>query len=467
MANVLFNLSDKIIGGNVAGDYLTWRKRVLADGGTLLDDAFVNETISKLQADKLFDKFSTLYTPNARKAGKMYSLISSAGDATVTRASVKNVLNQSGVLEQIANDVTPSSFKGDRFGALVEPSATNQIRNNTMVGAVVGTPGTLPTNWGVINLRGLSTNIVGFGISGGIEYIDIRYSGTANANDVAQIRFETTTQISASNGQTWTQSAFLNGISGNVPQIGFQITYRDSGGAQIGTPNTLFDITGTQARYEFTNTINNASTAFVQPYITARVFNGVAYDFTIRIGLPQMELGSVATSPIKTTTASVTRSADNISKTGASDLIGQSEGWFYALVNVENMASGTERMLFSIDVGNVNDGFRLSITGGGSLQYRVLSGGTGTNVIFQTINNYPTGLVGFYVRYKSGDYAIYANGEVATSTSSAYPVGSLSRITLGMRGDGGNRFNDHIFLAGTGTTELTEAQAIALSQAHL
>jgi len=36
---------------------------------------------------------------------------------------------------------------GQSLGLLIEERRTNGIRNNTFVGAVVGNPGTLPTNW--------------------------------------------------------------------------------------------------------------------------------------------------------------------------------------------------------------------------------------------------------------------------------------------------------------------------------
>ena len=53
----------------------------------------------------------------------------------------------------------------------------------------------------------------------------------------------------------------------------------------------------------------------------------------------QLEVGSYPTSYIPTTSASVTRNADVISKTGISSLIGQTEGTLFVDLNITNMSS--------------------------------------------------------------------------------------------------------------------------------
>jgi len=62
---------------------------------------------------------------------------------------------------------------------LLEPQRTNSIRNSTMVGAVAGNPGTLPTNWNVSGAVGLTRTIVGVGTELGLQYVDFRFNGTA------------------------------------------------------------------------------------------------------------------------------------------------------------------------------------------------------------------------------------------------------------------------------------------------
>jgi hypothetical protein len=68
--------------------------------------------------------------------------------------------------------------------------ATNSIRNNTMVGAVAGTPGTFPTNWGLANGSALSYSVIGTGVDDEISYIDVRFFGTSILNQEVSFYFE-------------------------------------------------------------------------------------------------------------------------------------------------------------------------------------------------------------------------------------------------------------------------------------
>jgi len=50
---------------------------------------------------------------------------------------------------------------------------------------VAGTPGTLPTNWGVSAPAGLATSVVGLGTENGLPYVDLRINGTATGTGTA------------------------------------------------------------------------------------------------------------------------------------------------------------------------------------------------------------------------------------------------------------------------------------------
>jgi hypothetical protein len=179
-----------------------------------------------------------------------------------------------------------------------------------MVGAVAGSPGTLPTNWGS-GTGGLTQTVVGIGTENGLQYIDLRFNGIAN-NVQLLVSFEASSQIAAANSQTWTESFYVKTISAPNPPVSYRhfIVQRSSLGVNVGLFDAAFTPTSTLARYSYTVTTNQATIAFIQPYFYAVLTNGATYDFTIRIAAPQMELGAFATTFIPTTTAAVTRLVD-------------------------------------------------------------------------------------------------------------------------------------------------------------
>lgn len=245
---------------------------------------------------------------------------------TFTRASSATYFDSAGVLQTAGNNVARFDYNPSTLaarGLLIEESRTNSIRNNTMQGAVAGTPGTLPTNWAITN-GGLSIDVAAIGTESGISYIDLRFSGTSTGT-VANVRFEANTQITAASGQTWTNSVFIRQSAGsttNITSVQNIITGRDSGGT---TQETFFStITSTLNaasislnRSALTATLANASTARIVGQVNVNFSVGVAIDITLRIGLPQLEQGAFATSVIPTSTTALTRSADVAAITGA------------------------------------------------------------------------------------------------------------------------------------------------------
>ena len=187
----------------------------------------------------------------------------------------------------------------DSTGALVY-APNNMIRNNTMVGVVAGTPGTLPTNWtGNATVDGLSREIVGAGVENGINYVDVRFSGTSGTGgNSTLLTFESQTQVVASNGQTWAASAYVKLVAGslaNVALFALGIRYNNSGGTSLTAQNTTLTPTATFTRYTSAFAATDATTAFVNSSLVANFTDNSAVDLTLRIGMPQLELGSVAT----------------------------------------------------------------------------------------------------------------------------------------------------------------------------
>ena len=160
---------------------------------------------------------------------------------------------------------------------------SNAIRNPNMTGAVVGTPGTLPTYWEYVELAGLSTEIVATGTQEGIPYIDIRFFGTATDTDIV-LAFEEFGYVPTNVGEYWSLSSWLALINGETPAVGSTVVASELSGLNVD---------GTLTRYW--SPLPQADVSFIRPKMLFRVGEGREYDFTVRIGEPAMILADTAT----------------------------------------------------------------------------------------------------------------------------------------------------------------------------
>jgi hypothetical protein len=167
--------------------------------------------------------------------------------------------------------------------------------------------------------------------------------------------------------------------------------------------------------------------------------NGSAIDFTLRIGLPQLELGAFATSVIPTTTTALTRAADVASVNTLSPWYNSATGTLYveASPQVSNVG-GFNLAELSTDVSNRIGLYKLTSTGNASLA--VLVGGA---TQASTNSGAWTATGKFAGAYATNDFASSLNGSAAaTDTSGTVP--SVTTLTLGRRADGANVLNGYL-----------------------
>lgn len=390
---------------------------------------------------------------------------------TFSRGTTATYFNSLGVLTTAGTaearfDFNPSTLQP--LGLLIEEQRTNSIRNNTMQGAVAGTPGTDPTNWVTAGAGGgiTSKTIAAVTSENGVSCIDYRY--VFNASGTANIRTEATTQTAAAVGQTWTASAYLKLQGGLLSNLTINIVIRecDAGGAtlvetaQAFTPTTANLAT---QRATLTRTLAAVGTAFVVAIVQFSA-SGAA-DATLRIGLPQLEQGAFATSVVATTTTALTRNADVASMTGTnfSSWFNSAQGTMIAEFSRNTTpAASTFPQFFNIDDGSVNNRLALFTNSSLAMTGQVAISGVFTSLL--TGQSWSLGVPSkLGLAYQALNHAASANGStVVTNTAVNVPSGLIA-ARIGNQAGGGADVNGWIRRVSFYPTRLPDTTLQALT----
>ena len=104
------------------GLYYTFKNRVLADGGT-----FVENELPTISQDA-----SLVLTPNAYKVGKLYSAVPNdgTGDFTVDRNSTATYVDEDGLIKTALVNVPRFDYSSGEAALLVEPRSANLYLNS-------------------------------------------------------------------------------------------------------------------------------------------------------------------------------------------------------------------------------------------------------------------------------------------------------------------------------------------------
>jgi hypothetical protein len=396
---------------------------------------------------------------------------------TFTRASDATYFDSSGVLQTAGNnvprfDVNPTTL--DPLGLLIEEQRTNSIRNNTMQGAVAGTPGTAPTNWTMVStLSGLTREIVSIGVENGINYIDVKWSGTTSVAVSSAIlaQAESSAAVAASVGQSWSGSWYLRLVNGSftgLSSLRIQITERNSAGAFVAASelSVLSSVNSNglaTQRYTISRTLTNATVAQLGCEVRLSIPTSTAVDFTLRIGLPQLELGAFATSVIPTVAATATRNADVAVMTGTnfSSWYRADEGTMYA----EFAWYGPSNFdyVFSISDGTSSNLIASGITSAGASRFIIISAGVtevGQSVGVMSANTVYRQIVA----YATNNSAIYSSsGASGSDNTCSIPTG-LDQASFNASSGTTNQLNGTIRKIAFYPTRLSNAQLQALTR---
>ena len=329
---------------------------------------------------------SLLIVPQFYKAGNLYQDVppfvaeDSTMRFTVSRNTTATRVNSSGLIQSVASGVPRIDWLGQSCpGLLVEPSAQNQALWSRDL-SVSGT-------WAVSGITAVRNAVGADGAASGSTTL------TATAASA------TITQNISHASQSRIFSAYMRRVSGTG-----QIELTTNGGTNWQT------VTLTSAFASF----NSGAQTVASGQVGIRM---IASGDVIEVDFTQAEIGPIATSPIPTTSGTVSRAADVISASGAlvSGLIGQTEGTMYFEVSdVKGVITGTGNPALMIRNSAFTNWIGLT-SNSVAAPFRITVKSTITTLINYT-SAISEGKVA--IAYNASGAVVYVNGiEVATTAT--------------------------------------------------
>jgi hypothetical protein len=379
---------------------------------------------------------SLLIVPQFYKDGNLYQDVppfvaeDSTMRFTVSRNTTATRVNSSGLIESVASGVPRIDWLGQSCpGLLVEASGQNQALWSRDL-SVSGT-------WAASGITAVRNAVGADGTASGATTLTATAASATITQNILHVL------------QSRIFSAYMRRVSGSG-----QIQLTTNGGINWQT------VTLTSAFAPF----NSGAQTVVSGQVGIRM---IASGDVIEVDFTQAEVGPIATSPIPTTVAAVSRAADVISASGAlvSGLIGQTEGTIYAEVDVRSFAASAARRIVNIRVdGNNLLSLEMSIAGN-SFDFVATSGGVGVTA---TASGITTGIYKIAVGYNSAasGTVLYVNGVLRDTKTITIPILSAAVFGLGIRADGavGSQLNDRIRSAALYTTRLSNDQLAELTR---
>jgi hypothetical protein len=387
----------------------------------------------------LFDDASLVVTPNGYKAGTLYSIkpTSGAGDMTVVRATTATRVNSAGLIESVANNVPRLDYSnGTCPSLLVEPQRTNVLTYSEQFATswinngatIISNDTTAPD--GNLTADRLTATGGGFGV--------VKFSTWTAINKVA--------------------SCFVKANTSNL----FKIANASGGGGSVTFNLSTQAITATTG---FTGSIESLPDGWFR----CIAIDTLARSGTFSIGVTaigesvfvwgaQLEAGSYPTSYIPTTTASVTRNADVISKTGISSLIGQTEGTMF--LECMPLNNDLSYRALSISDNTPNNRIQIWLWNNGNIFTYIVSN---NNTVYSRFDSVPQNSFSkIALSYKENNFATFINGvKTFQDDSGVLPI-NLNNIKFSDTNNTAN-FNSNVKQLQIYKTKLTDEECINLT----
>ena len=406
---------------------------------------------------------SLLLTPNANATSKLYSIIPSNGngDFTATRATTATRVNSSGLIETTAINMIRRDYSlGGCPNILLEPQRTNLALQSSSFDSASWTK--------------ISTSITANSTTSPSGIVDAdTYIGSGATSQ--KFLFQ---NASITSGTTYTMSVYAKKNTNNFLQLaGENSTFGLNVWANFDLNNGLVGSTGslTTARIEnagngwYRCTITGAATAtitsgaFVMLLVnsaTSIKYETNSLSTSVFLWGAQFEVGAYATSFIPTTTASVTRNADTITRNNifTNGLITASGGtWFVELRNdfiALRSASGGGIFINTGTASNTGNGFSIRNGDASTTRFGI---GKFVGGVFMPLFVLSTSNAKIAIKWNGTTADVFVNGVKVVAATSFTPIAMENLI---MEGSQKLAFINEMALF---PTPLTDAQCIALT----
>jgi hypothetical protein len=400
---------------------------------------------------------------NGRQVGGMLAYRPSLDNGIIpiefpfTRTTTGMERLSDGLWREAAINLPRRFFDGTKYSYLFEPARTNLVWPSTLQGA----------NWIATHADFSIADIAIEGLLGR----SLTVVNTGNGVDFQRGLRRQSQTLTILNGQTFAVSFYCR-KTGSNSTFGYYMTGNSEYSAifNVDTNTRTIGYTSGLTRTGFTienlgnniyrctdiitATLDRTWTSIFMGFNTG--INGLVSGMTGEFSQLQFEQGSSATSPIITAGSAVLRAADNSTLTGASALIGQTEGTIlFELVN-NNTSNNRILMRLNNSLGNVE--FDLAFNTLNQLRFDLYNNGAFNANILST-SALPLGRNKFAVRYQSGNYALSLNGAAPITNSNTSKLYNwvISGLLLGFVGA------QEISFLGITPTALTNAEMQAYS----
>jgi hypothetical protein len=377
-------------------------------------------------------------------------------DLNSTRASAATRVNKLGLIESVNTGVPRVDYLNNPKGSLlVEPQSTNLLLRSeefndaywTKIGSTV-TPNNAVSPDGTTTAEKLIEDTSN-GLHSSARIGAIASAGTYTLSVYAKSAERTNIAIgNASSGHF----AIFNVSLGTIVQS-----------SQGTVTNGAISSVDANGYYRISCNITVASLSSIS---IGLVSTGTTTSYTgdgtsgIYIWGAQLEALPYATSYIPTVASTVTRVADVVSKTGISDLIGQTEGTIFVDAKLSILNASNQQILIISDGLSVN---RIRILSASASRLRILYqlGGATAYDFVHTENYINVNSVKVAFTYKSGDIKTYINGSLVNASSNTYSISNpLIDLSILSNGIYKGLFNSLQLYK----TALSDAELIALTQ---